>query len=124
MINPMLSLRKRVVAELSILLLFILLAGGYAGYEGAKSAALAGLAYLVPNTYRTIRVFRYQGARAARLILKGFYQGEMVKFALSVLLFSSVFKYCTVNPTLFFGTYIGMQMLIGFAPILIKTKGG
>ncbi len=124
MINLIFSLRKMVVAEFSILLLFVLIAGGYAGYEGAKSAALAGLVYLVPNAYRTIRLFRYQGARAARLILKGFYQGEMVKFSLSVILFSSVFKYCTVNPMLFFGTYIGMQMLIWFAPILIKTKGG
>lgn len=116
------GIHKMLLAELTACLIFTLIAGCFAGLAGAKSAVFAGLAYLIPNAYRTYRAFRHKGARAARLILKGFYQGEMVKFALSVVVFAYVFSQCTINPVVFLGTYIGMQMLIWFAPLLIKMN--
>lgn len=124
----MITLRQRIgkllFAELLIGGIFSAFAGYFAGLQGCKSAVLGGLAYFLPNAYRSYSVFRYQGARAARLILKGFYKGEMVKFLMSVLIFAGVFAISTVNPMIFFGTYIGMQMLVWFAPLLITVNVG
>lgn len=106
--------------ELITCFVLIGIAGFYVGAMGVRSASLAGLAYIVPNGYRTYRMFQYQGARAARLILKGFYQGEALKFGLSVVMFALIFAATTVNPVIFFGTYIGLQLLVWFAPLLIK----
>ncbi len=120
MINPKQCIRRILTVDLMACLLFTVIAGCYAGMEGVKSASLAAFAYFIPNAYRAYRLFRYQGARSARLILKGFYQGEMLKFGLSIVIFSFVFVACTVNPVIFFGTYIGMQMLVWFAPLIMK----
>lgn len=96
------------------------IAACYAGTMGVKSAFLAGVTYFVPNALRTYRIFRHQGAQAARLILKGFYQGEMLKFGLSIVLFALVFAGCSVNPMIFFGTYLGMQILACIMPVFNK----
>lgn len=113
-------IRKILLGDLASLLLLIGIAACYAGTIGVKSACLAGITYFVPNALRTCRIFRHQGAQAARLILKGFYQGEMLKFGLSIVLFALVFAGCTVNPMIFFGTYLGMQILACVMPVFNK----
>ncbi|MCX7090165.1 MAG: ATP synthase subunit I [Legionellales bacterium] len=118
--DPKQRIRKIVLIDLTTCLMVICVAGCYAGMIGIKSAGLAGLTYVVPNALRTYCLFRYQGAHAARQILKGFYQGEMLKFGVSLGLFSVVFAGCSVNPIIFFGTYIGMQMLAWLMPVFNK----
>ena len=120
MLNLKHHLRHWWFAEAATALLLVVIAGAVMGWLGAKSAILAVLAYGLPNAFRSYKMFRHQGAQSARLIVKGFYQGEMLKFLLSVVIFSLVFMCCTVNPVIFFGTYMVMQMLIWFVPLLIK----
>ena len=96
------------------------IAACYAGALGAKSASLAAGTYFFPNALRTYRIFRHQGAQAARLILKGLYQGEVLKFGLSIALFALVFALCTVNPVIYFAVYIGMQVLAWAMPVFNK----
>lgn len=120
MINPKQRIRKILLIDLMACFVFTGIAGCFSGIIGFKSAGLAGVSYFIPNAYRTYRLFRYQGAQAARLILKGFYQGEMLKFGLSIVFFAIVFSKCTINPPIFFGTYIGMQMLVWLTPVFNK----
>lgn len=120
MFYPKQLIRKIVLIDLFIWLMLVCVAGCYVGAIGIKSVGLAGFTYVLPNALRTYCLFRYQGAHAARQILKGFYQGEMLKFGVSLCLFSVVFAGCSVNPIIFFGTYIGMQMLAWLMPVFNK----
>ena len=120
MINPKQRIRKILSVDLVAAGVLVCIAACYAGTIGVKSASLAGLTYFVPNAFRTYRVFLHQGAQAARLILKGLYQGEMLKFGLSIVLFALIFAQCTVNPMIFFATYIGMQVLAWVMPVFNK----
>ena len=118
--DPKQRIRKIVLIDIFIWLMVVCAASCCIGTIGIKSAGLAGLAYVVPNALRTYCLFRYQGAQAARKILKGFYQGEMLKFGVSLCVFSLVFAGCSVNPIIFFETYIGMQMLAWLMPVFNK----
>lgn len=120
MINPKQRIRKIVLIDLVTFLMLLSVASYYAGIAGVKAASLAGITYIAPNALRAYCLFRYQGAHAARLILKGFYQGEILKFGLSVLLFAAIFAAFIVNPVIFFGTYIGMQTLAWLMPMFNK----
>lgn len=120
MINPRQRITKIVLLDLMTGLILVGIATCYAGLMGVKSSVLAGLTYLIPNALRTYRLFRHQGVQAARLILKGFYQGEMIKFGLSIAMFAVIFAKCTVDPKIFFGTYIMMQILAWLMPVFNK----
>lgn len=120
MINPKQRICKIVLIDLATFLMLLCIASYYSGIVGVKAASLAGMTYIVPNALRTYCLFRYQGAHAARLILKGFYQGQVLKFGLSVLLFAVVFAAFTVNPVAFFATYIGMQTFAWLMPMFNK----
>jgi len=61
------------------------------GLTPAYSVLLGGLICLVPNTWFAYRTFRFQGARAAREIVRSFYAGEAGKLALTALMFAGVF---------------------------------
>ncbi len=88
------------------------------GTKGALSVILGGLVNAVPNAYFARKLFRYQGASAAKQIIKGFYQGEALKIALSVGMFALVFKFCSVIPWAFFAAYIVAQMVLWFTPLI------
>lgn len=120
LINPKQRICKLVLIDLITVLVLICVAGCCARGVGVKSAGLAGLAYVLPNAIRTYCMFRHQGAHAARQILKGFYQGEMLKFGFSLGLFAIIFAITAVHPVIFFGTYISMQMLVWLVPVFYK----
>ena len=88
----------------------------------ATSAIVGGMVCLVPNVYFASKVFEYNGVRAARQIVNGFYKGEALKLMLSVALFAMVFKFLKVNPLVFFVAYIAAQMVYWFAPLIIVNK--
>ncbi|WP_152205807.1 ATP synthase subunit I [Marinobacter changyiensis] len=58
-----------------------------AGY----SALLGGLIYVIPNAYFAHRMFRFQGARNARLMVGDLFRAESVKLALTAVFFAAVF---------------------------------
>lgn len=120
MVSPKKPISKLIILDFIIGLILISLAACYAGVMGVKSASLAGITYFLPNALRAYRLFRHQGAHATRLILKGFYQGEMLKFGTSIVLFAVIFANCKVDPKIFFGTYIIMQILAWVMPVFNK----
>jgi ATP synthase protein I len=120
LINPKHRIYKILLVELAIAIVLVCLAGCYAGWISVKSASLAGITYFIPNAVRAYRMFCHQGAQAARLIVKSFYQGELLKFGLSIGMFALIFAQCTVSPIWFFGTYVGMQILAWGMPIFNK----
>lgn len=110
------------VVQFCILIGYSLLCGLLLSANAAKSALLGGLVCLIPNAYFAIKVFKYQGARAARQIVNGFYKGEALKIGLSVLLFTAVFIWCKITPLAFFSSYVLVLMTHWFAPWIIVNK--
>lgn len=88
----------------------------------AMSAIVGGLVCVVPNAYFVSKLFKYNGAHAARQIVNGFYKGEALKLMLSVAMFAMVFKFLEINPLVFFVAYIAAQMVFWFAPLIIVNK--
>lgn len=90
--------------------------------NAAISALLGGLVYIIPNAYFALTLFKHQGARAARQIVKGFYKGEALKFILTILLFTAVFLLYRVTPLAFFVSYIAVLMTHWLTPCVIVNK--
>ena len=88
----------------------------------ALSILLGGLVAIIPNAYFASKLFKYEGARAARQIVSSFYKGEALKITLSALLFTAVFMFCHVVPLAFFASYILVLMTHWFAPWIIVNK--
>lgn len=92
------------------------------GPKAAVSAVLGGLVSTIPNVVFAKKLFQFHGAQAAKQIVNGFYKGEVLKMVLSVALFSLVFICFNVIPLVFFAVYIGIQMVIWFAPLIFNFK--
>ncbi|MDI9818007.1 ATP synthase subunit I [Legionella sp. W10-070] len=88
----------------------------------AMSAMLGGLVAIIPAALFARKLFRYQGARAARQIVKGFYLGEALKILSSIILFILVFLLFSLDPIAFFFTYILVLMTHWFAPLFFANK--
>ncbi|MFC7294547.1 ATP synthase subunit I [Marinobacter aromaticivorans] len=58
-----------------------------AGY----SAFVGGLIFIVPNAWFAHRVYRYQGARSAHLVVGDLFRAESTKIALTAVFFAAVF---------------------------------
>lgn len=114
--------RRLLLVQLGVTLLIAVIARLFGDDTAALSAAAGGLVCVVPNAYFVRKLFRHNGARAARQIVNGFYKGEALKLILSVTLFALVFKFLDVNPLVFFVAYIAAQMVFWFAPLIIVNK--
>ena len=88
----------------------------------AGSALLGGLVCIIPNAYFAVKLFKHQGAHAAKQIVNSFYKGEAVKIILSMFLFTMVFILCRITPLAFFASYILVLMTHWFAPWIIVNK--
>lgn len=99
-----------------------LLALIFMGAVAAQSVLLGGMVSVVPNAYFAKKLFRHQGARAARQIVNSFYSGEALKLALTFVLFAIVFKFFKIIPLVFFAAYIVVQMVFWFAPLIFDNN--
>ena len=61
----------------------------------AYSVLLGGLISAVPNSYFAFHAYRYQGARNAQKVVKGFIRGELGKIIMTVVLFALSFTLIT-----------------------------
>ncbi|WP_100638825.1 ATP synthase subunit I [Marinobacter salexigens] len=57
----------------------------------AYSAFVGGLIFIVPNAWFVHRVYRYQGARNAHLMVGNLFRAETTKIALTAIFFAAVF---------------------------------
>ena len=114
---------QMLMAQLVVALLFSVLLLVWQGRIAGYSALLGGLIAWFPALYFAQKAFRYNGARAAREILRSFYAGEAGKFILTAALFALVFAGVEpLNAPTLFGAFILTQMVSWFSPLLIKAK--
>ncbi|CEK12212.1 ATP synthase subunit I [Legionella hackeliae] len=114
---------KRLLAAQLIICLVIALALLLVwGEKESLSALLGGLVAIIPSALFARKLFRYQGARAARQIVKGFYLGEALKIVATIALFTFVFMSFKIAPLVFFFTYIVVLMSHWLAPLFFANK--
>jgi ATP synthase protein I len=92
------------------------------GLHEALSAWLGGMVAFIPFIIFAKKAFQYQGARAAKKIVKNFYIGEFLKIISSILLFILVFWWYKVAALVFFLTYIAVIVTHWFAPLFINNE--
>ena len=114
--------QRLLLIQFSVTLLIALLMLLIGDKTASLSAIAGGIVCVLPNTYFAIKLFRYTGARAARKIVNGFYQGEALKLMLSAALFAMVFNCLTIAPLVFFVAYLAAQMVFWFATLIIANK--
>ncbi len=115
--------QRLLICQLGITILLAIICLLLSGATAAISAILGGLVSILPNAFFAITMFRHQGARAAKKIVSSFYKGEALKLALTIIMFTLVFKYFTINPLVFFVVYIVAQMVFWFAPMIFNNSG-
>ncbi|WP_369600511.1 ATP synthase subunit I [Hahella sp. SMD15-11] len=109
------------VLQISIALILAAIALGW-GRNTSLSILTGAMICALPNLYFTSRVFAWQGARAARQIVKTFYRAEAIKLILTAILFALAFRFAPwleVLP-LFIG-FIVVQSVHWLAPWIIRT---
>jgi ATP synthase protein I len=108
--------------QFGITLLIAMLMWFFRGTQEACSALLGGGVSIIPTFFFARTLFKYQGARDAKCIVNNFYKGEFFKIFISVILFAVVFKLLTVNPLVFFASYILAHTMFWFAPLIFVNK--
>jgi ATP synthase protein I len=88
------------------------------GTNSARSALLGGIVCVVPSLVFASRLFRHFGARSAQHIVKAFYKGEIIKLALTSILFILVLVYIPLNILAFLCGFLGAQWAFWLAPWL------
>lgn len=116
------GVKRLLKVQLIASVLISLVLGLIFGQKEALSAMLGGLVAIIPSALFARKLFRHQGAQAARQIVKGFYLGEALKIVSSVILFTLVFLYFKLTPLAFFFTYIVVLMSYWFAPLIFANK--
>ncbi|MEX2474069.1 ATP synthase subunit I [Marinobacter sp.] len=85
-----LPLARWLAIEFSVIVILSLLwtiESRLAGY----SAFVGGLIFIIPNAYFAHRMYRYQGARNAQLMVGNMFRAEGIKLALTAVFFAAVF---------------------------------
>jgi len=81
----------QLVMSVFIAAISLVISGVVLGY----SALLGGLISALPNGYFALHAFRFQGARNAQNVVKGFIRGELGKIIITVVLFALSFTLIT-----------------------------
>ncbi|QAX81379.1 F0F1 ATP synthase subunit I [Candidatus Pseudomonas adelgestsugas] len=111
------------LAQLVVLLIAALAIWYWYGVIAGYSGLYGGLMSFLPNIYFTHRVFRFSGAIAAQSIVRLFYTSEIKKLILTAFLFTLIFVgFQPLTPLALFGVFVLTQMVIWFAPLLMKVN--
>lgn len=104
------------------LLLSIAAAAGFWLFKDARAsvaAFLGGMVYTIPNALFVKQVFEYRPAREINRIVWAFYRGEVLKLALTALLFAMVFKWVKpLDVGAFFAAFILVLITNTLAPLI------
>lgn len=117
------GLKRLFLAQLWLTLVIAGLFAFFHSRHAASSAAFGGLTCLLPQTYFAVKLFKFQGARAARQIVNAFYAGEAMKLILAMIMFAIAFAWFQVAPLPYFIGFISVQSVIWLAPWLITKHG-
>lgn len=120
---------KVIIAQLAVTVFIAVISLLISGAILAYSALLGGLISALPNSYFALHAFRYQGARNAQNVVKGFIRGELGKIIITVMLFALSFILITnlnelaliLGFTLTHFTGVVMSGFISYSPSSNKT---
>lgn len=102
--------------------LIIAFAWGFMGFASMTSALLGGVASIVPSLYFAWRFFASGKASEPHKIVAAFYRSELVKLLLSVVLVLGILSMVRVQMPAFLTGFIGANMGMWFAPLLMMNK--
>lgn len=114
------SIKCLLMAQLSISLLLALILFFFSGEKKAISALLGGLVAIAPSYLFAKKLFRYDGAKFARQIVKSLYWGETLKLVTTIGLFAFIFKWIQINPEVFLLTYTIIVVSHWLAPLFFN----
>lgn len=104
-----------IMAPVVILLLF--------DKDAALSTFLGAFTAFAPSLVFVSKLFKYQGAQAAKNIVRSFYIGECLKLLLSIAFFAAVFAlYDDIKPLAFFLAYVIMLMTHWLSFVMVGYK--
>ena len=118
----LIAIQALIVIILSLLFLFI-------SFQSAFSLFLGGFCCLLPSFYFAHKLFKYLGARMAKVAIRAFYLGEVIKLLMFAGLSILVFKFIPIYPLSFFIGFFVAQIAFWIAPNIImiqqqKAAGG
>lgn len=112
---------RLVAAQAGVIALAVAFSAALAGREPALASLLGGLSCLLPQAWFAWRVFRVTPGSSPQAMLAAFYQGEMVKLALIVVVLIVIFRaWPEVPPVPLVLTFIAVQAVHWFAPLLLE----
>ena len=106
-----------------LLLALVGISGALGGAVAAFSSLLGGLICMIPGLYFSLAMFRYQGARSARLILQTTYKAETIKMVMTAAGFAAAF--ILVKPLSaghLFAAFIAVQAVHWLAPWILQPR--
>jgi ATP synthase protein I len=86
---------KVIIAQLAVTIFMAVISLLMSGIVLAYSILVGGLISALPNSYFALHAYRYQGARNAQNVVKGFIRGELGKIIMTVILFALSFTMIT-----------------------------
>ena len=86
---------KVIIAQLAVAIFMAVISLLLSGIVLAYSVLAGGLISALPNSYFALHAYRYQGARNAQNVVKGFIRGELGKIIMTVILFALSFMLIT-----------------------------
>jgi len=86
---------KVIIAQLAVTIFMAVISLLLSGIVLAYSVLAGGLISALPNSYFALHAYRYQGARNAQNVVKGFIRGELGKIIMTVILFALSFMLIT-----------------------------
>jgi ATP synthase protein I len=104
------------------LILVSLCVAQFATLHAAFSVLLGGACCLIPTAYFAHQLFRYRGARSARLTVQTLYVGELIKLVFTATLCVFVFKFIPIHPLAFFCGFLATQFMFWCAPAVYKLR--
>lgn len=111
-----------IVIQVLIILATGLLVLSIQDIQKAYSVLLGGGACVLPNLYFAHRFLYPSMTRSPRRILSAFFQGEVIKFGLTVLLFWLMMRYLSVSFLSLFIGYFSAQAGFWAAPLLLSRR--
>lgn len=114
---------KLVLLQFAITLLISVICGIFKNKTCAISLLIGGGIGIVGTGFMALCVFSYQGARAAKQIVKHFYRGEALKLLLTAILFAITFiTVANIEPLALLGGFILVQSCYWVSPWLFATN--
>ncbi len=110
------------VIQVLVILVVGFLALSFQDMQEAYSVLLGGGACVLPNLYFARRFLYPSMTRSPRRILAAFFQGELVKFGLTILLFWLMMRYLSISFLSLFIGYFSAQVGFWVAPLLLSRS--